>query len=109
MQHLKIVVHKLIGFGAWASFPIIQLTDTVKVCYNAYIMNIPQPTISCYDQCEWIVYNGTEWVELSNTVGITEIPLRITDNNIYDINGKVVTELKNNTMYIRKNKKFIRL
>ena len=98
-----------LGNGAWASFPIVQLTDTVKVCYNAYIMNPPNLTISCYDVCEWIVYNGTEWVELSNTVGITEIPLRITDNNIYDINGKVVTELKNNTMYIRKNKKFIRL
>ena len=25
------------GSGAWASFPIIQLTDTVKVCYSAYV------------------------------------------------------------------------
>ena len=25
------------GFGAWFSFPIIQNTDTVKVCYTAYV------------------------------------------------------------------------
>jgi len=97
------------GFGAFYSFPIIQTTDTVKVCYNAYIMNLPDPTISCYDVCEWIVYNGTEWVEWNNVLSVNEVPLRPVDNNIYDINGKVITDLKNNTIYIRKNKKFIRL
>ena len=97
------------GFGAFYSFPIIQTTDTVKVCYNAYIMNSPNPTISCYNVCEWIVYNGTEWVEWNNVLSVNEVPLRPVDNNIYDINGKVITGLKNNTIYIRKNKKFIRL
>jgi len=96
------------GFGAFYSFPIIQTTDTVKVCYNAYIMNPPDPTISCYDVCEWIIYNGVEWVPLSNTVGWEEIlPNGQHVDVAYDLKGKVVHELKKNTIYIRNMKKFI--
>jgi len=99
-----------LGNGAWASFPIIQTTDTVKVCYSAYVTDTNWQTIhECRDICEWIIYNGTEWVEWNNVLSVNEVPLRITNNNIYDINGKVITDLKNNTIYIRKNKKFIKL
>ena len=92
------------GFGAWFSFPIIQNTDTVKVCYNAYIMNSPNPSIACYDQCEWIVYNGTEWVELGNIVGINEIPLRPISNKLYDIMGRELLYIPSGIMYIQNRK-----
>ena len=92
------------GFGAFYSFPIIQTTDTVKVCYNAYIMNPPNPTISCYDVCEWIVYNGTEWVELGSTVGINEVPLRPVDSRSYDIMGRELFHIPSGVMYIRNQK-----
>lgn len=98
------------GFGAWASFPIIQLTDTVKVCYNAYIMNIPQPTIPCTDICDTLVFNGTEWVDfpIRNTVSIEEIYMpNKTKDIIYDMRGRVVTKIKNNLVYISNKKKFI--
>ena len=98
------------GFGAFYSFPIIQTTDTVKVCYNAYIMNPPNPTISCYDVCEWIVYNGTEWVEWNNVLGWEEILPNGQHKGItYNLKGRVVHELKENTIYIRNMKKFIKL
>tara|TARA_R100000084_G_scaffold95381_1_gene49175 strand:+ start:105 stop:608 length:504 start_codon:yes stop_codon:yes gene_type:complete len=99
------------GFGAWASFPIIQLTDTVKVCYNAYIMNPPQQTIACSDVCDTIVYNGFEWVSfpMSNTVGWEEIlPNGQHKGVVYDLKGRVVTDIKKNTIYIRNMKKFIK-
>jgi len=93
------------GFGAWFSFPIIQNTDTVKVCYNAYIMDTNWQTIqSCYDQCQWIVYNGTEWVELGNIVGINEIPLRPISNKLYDIMGRELLYIPSGIMYIQNRK-----
>jgi len=96
------------GFGAFYSFPIIQTTDTVKVCYNAYIMNPPNPTISCYDVCEWIVYNGTEWVELGSTVGINEVPLRPVDSRSYDIMGRELFHVPSGVMYIRNQKLYMK-
>ena len=96
------------GFGAFYSFPIIQTTDTVKVCYSAYIMNIPQPTISCYDVCEWIVYNGTEWVEWNNVLSVNEVPLRPVNNKSYDIMGREMFYIPNGIIYIKNRKKYIK-
>ena len=93
-----------LGNGAWASFPIIQLTDTVKVCYNAYIMNPPNPSISCYNVCEWIVYNGTEWVEWNNVLSVNEVPLRPVDSKSYDIMGRELLHIPSGVMYIRNQK-----
>jgi len=100
-----------LGNGAWASFPIIQLTDTVKVCYSAYVTDTNWQTIhECRDVCEWIVYNGTEWVEWSNVLGWEEILPNGQHKGItYDLKGKVVHEPKKNTIYIRNMKKFIKL
>ena len=100
-----------LGNGAWASFPIVQLEDTVKVCYTAYVTDTNWQTIhECYDVCEWIIYNGTEWVPLFNTVGINEVLLNEQRVGvIYDLKGKVVHEVKDNTIYIKNMKKFIKL
>jgi len=53
------------------------------------------------DECE-VTY------PLPPPVSITEILPRINDNIIYDIYGRRVTEIKENTIYIKNNKKFIR-
>ena len=100
-----------LGNGAWASFPIIQLTDTVKVCYTAYVTDTNWQTIyECRDICEWIVYNGTEWVEWNNTVGVNEVlPNGQHKGVIYDLKGRVVTDVKKNRIYIRNMKKFIKI
>ena len=94
------------AYGAWASFPIIQLTDTVKVCYNAYIMNLPDPTIPCYDQCDTIVYNGFEWVPfpMSNTVSVNEVPIRPINNKTYDLMGRELKHIPTGTVYIKNGK-----
>ena len=92
------------GFGAFYSFPIIQTTDTVKVCYNAYIMNPPNPSISCYNVCEWIVYNGTEWVEWNNVLSVNEVPLRPVDSRSYDIMGRELFHIPSGVMYIKNHK-----
>ena len=97
-----------LGHGAWASFPIIQLTDTVKVCYNAYIMNSPNPPIPCYDVCEWIVYNGTEWVEWNNVLSVNEVPLRPVDSKAYDLMGRELRYIPSGVMYIKDRKLHIR-
>ena len=41
-------------------------------------------------------------------VSITEILPKVNDNIVYDIYGRQVTEIKENTIYIKNNKKFIR-
>jgi len=93
------------GFGAYYSFPIIQLTDTVKVCYTAYVSDTTWQTIhTCYDVCEWIVYNGTEWVEWNNVLSVNEVPLRPVDSRSYDIMGRELFHIPSGVMYI-KNKK----
>ena len=100
-----------LGNGAWASFPIIQLTDTVKVCYSAYVTDTNWQTIhECRDICEWILYNGTEWVEWNNVLSVNEVlPNGQSADVIYDLKGKVVHEVKENTIYIKNMKKFIKL
>ena len=99
-----------LGNGAFASFPKIQNTDTVKVCYSAYVTDTNWQTIhECRDVCEWIVYNGTEWVEWSNVLGWEEIlPNGQHKGVVYDLKGKVVTDVKKNRIYIKNMKKFIK-
>ena len=98
-----------LGNGAWASFPIIQLTDTVKVCYTAYVTDVNWQTIyECRDICEWIVYNGTEWVPLFNVVGVNEIPLRPVDNKSYDLMGRELIYIPSGVMYIKNQKLYMK-
>jgi len=82
-----------LGNGTFASFPIIQNTDTVKVCYSAYVTDT----------------NCTEWVEWSNVLGWEEIlPNGQHKGVVYDLKGRVVTDVKKNRIYIKNMKKFIK-
>jgi len=98
-----------LGNGAWASFPIVQLTDTVKVCYTAYVTDTNWQTIhECRDICEWIVYNGTEWLPLSNTVSVNEVPLRPVNSRSYDIMGRELFHIPSGVMYIKDRRLYIK-
>ena len=89
--------------GTYASFPLIQASDTIKVCYNAYIATIP--LISCTERCDSLVFDGSNWVTFPiNTVGVTEVPLRIVDSKSYDLMGRELYYIPNGMMYIRNQK-----
>ena len=93
--------------GTYASFPLIQMSDTIKVCYSAYIASTP--LVSCQDQCDSLVFNGTEWVTFPiNTVGVTEVPLRIVDSKSYDLMGRELHYIPSGVMYIRNQKLYMK-
>jgi len=98
--------------GDTAYFQMIQPTDTVKVCYDAYIYFMGA-TYVC-TQCDSMVYDGFSysWVlmNMGNPTSITELQLNTNNNNkIYDLLGREVTEAQIGVMYIRNNKKYIRI
>ena len=98
--------------GDTAYFQMIQPTDTVKVCYDAYIYFMGA-TYVC-TQCDSMVYDGFSysWVlmNMGNPTGIKELTLEsINDNKMYDLLGRELTETPIGTMYIRNNKKYIRV
>ena len=100
------------GAGDTAYFQMIQTTDTVKVCYDAYIYFMGA-TYVC-TQCDSMVYDGFSysWVlmNMGNPTGIKELTLEsINDNKMYDLLGRELTEVPVGTMYIRNNKKYIRV
>ena len=100
------------SIGDTAYFQMIQPTDTVKVCYDAYIYFMGA-TYVC-TQCDSMVYDGFSysWVlmNMGNPTAIKEIILEINnDGKMYDLLGREVTEAQIGQMYIRNNKKYIRV
>ena len=98
--------------GDTAYFQMIQTTDTVKVCYDAYIYFMGA-TYVC-TQCDSMVYDGFSysWVlmNMGNPTAVKEIILEINnDGKMYDLLGREVTEAQIGQMYIRNNKKYIRV
>ena len=98
--------------GDTAYFQMIQPTDTVKVCYDAYIYFMGA-TYVC-TQCDSMVYDGFSysWVlmNMGNPTGIKELTLEsINDNKMYDLLGRELTEVPVGVMYIRNQKKYIRV
>ena len=98
--------------GDTAYFQMIQTTDTVKVCYDAYIYFMGA-TYVC-TQCDSMVYDGFSysWVlmNMGNPTAINELTFETINNNImYDLLGREVTEAHIGVMYIRNNKKYIRI
>jgi len=99
------------GDGDTASFGQILTTDTVKVCYDAYIYY--DSSIYICTDCDSLVYdaNSYSWVLLNmgNPTGINELQFTWEDNGImYDMLGRELVEAPIGTIYIRNNKKYIR-
>ena len=100
------------GDGDTASFGQILTTDTVKVCYDAYIYY--DSSIYICTDCDSLVYdaNSYSWVLLNmgNPTGINELQFTWEDNGImYDMLGRELVEVNVGQMYIRNNKKYIRI
>ena len=98
--------------GDTAYFQMIQTTDTVKVCYDAYIYFMGA-TYVC-TECDTLVYDGFSysWVlfNMGNPTAITELELNTNnDGKMYDLLGREVIESQIGVMYIRNNKKYIRI
>ena len=98
--------------GDTAYFQMIQTTDTVKVCYDAYIYFMGA-TYVC-TQCDSMVYDGFSysWVlmNMGNPTALEEIILEISnDNKMYDLLGRELTEVPVGVLYIRNNKKYIKI
>ena len=97
--------------GQNASFGQVSLTDTLKVCYNVLI-DINGMTYTC-SGCDTLIYNPNsyQWEKMSaQLVGIAELEPNVTNNNkMYDLLGKEVFDLPLGKMYIKNNKKCIRI
>ena len=72
------------GQGMDAFFGQIVTTDTIKVCYDAYLYTAN--TLEVCVKCDDLIYNGFSWIlfNTSNPVGIIEHKNKIA----YDIEPK---------------------
>ena len=97
--------------GDTAYFQMIQTTDTVKVCYDAYIYFMGA-TYVC-TQCDSMAYDGFSysWVlmNMGNPTSIKELIGGQMGGQMYDLLGREVTNPQIGQMYIRNNKKYIRV
>jgi len=101
-----------IGVGVPTSFPSILPTDTVKLCYDAFIY-FDSMTYIC-TECDSLVYDfmTDTWVlmNMGNPTGINELQFTWEDDGImYDLMGRKLVEINVGQMYIRNNKKYIRI
>ena len=99
------------AYGNPATFASILATDTVKLCYDAYVYFMGA-TYVC-TSCDSLVYDGNSysWVLLNmgNPTGlpgfvIEEEGVRWWNDIMYDMLGREITEAPIGTMYIRGGK-----
>jgi len=100
------------GSGMYAWFPQIMTTDTIKACYDVMIWEAG--IMDVCTKCDSLVFdqNTYTWVlfNMGNTVGIEElIKNEGMYNVVYDLQGREINLAPIGTMYIRNNKKYIRV
>jgi len=95
--------------GINAFFGQVSLTDTLKVCYDAYIYFMG--AIYTCSGCDSLVYNPNtyQWEAMTaQPLSITELELNTNnDGKIYDLLGREIFEIQIGVMYIRNQKKYI--
>ena len=93
------------------SFPLIIPQDTVKLCYDAFIY-FDTMTYIC-TECDSLVYDfmTDTWVlmNMGNPTAIKELIGGQMGGQMYDLLGREVTNPQIGQMYIRNNKKYIRI
>ena len=86
-------------------------TDTIKVCYDAFLYT--SNLVETCSICDSLVFdqNTYTWVlfSMSNPVGIVELMNGQADYKMYDLLGREITEIPLGELYIRNNKKYIRV
>ena len=100
------------GQGMNAFFGQIITTDTIKVCYDALITEAN--SIETCSRCDSLVFdqNTYTWIlfSMGNPTGVNELQFTWEDDGImYDMVGRKLIEVKVGQMYIRNNKKYIRV
>ena len=97
--------------GQYTTWNQFTTTDTLKACLTT-MLDINGATYTCL-QCDSLVYDGfSGWMmmNMGNPVAITELQLNtIDDGKMYDLLGREVTEPQIGVMYIRNQKKYIRI
>ena len=102
--------------GMTGYFPQVSLSDTLKVCFDAWFYSsTPQGQVfwEFCSQCDSIIHDGNSWVLFNrgNTVGINELGFVIEEDGVrwysdqmYDLRGREITTAPKGTMYIRNRK-----
>ena len=98
------------GQGMYCYFGQIMTSDTIKVCYDAILYTVN--TVETCTRCDSLIFNGTSWVLFSvgNPTIINELEFTWKNyGEIYDLLGKELTEIPIGKIYIKNNKKCIRI
>jgi len=99
------------GQGMYAFFGQIVTTDTIKVCYDALITEAN--SMETCSRCDSLVFdqNTYTWIlfSMGNPVGIEELMKNEGHSKMYDLLGRELTDVPVGVMYIRNNKKYIRV
>ena len=97
------------GQGMYYYFGQIMTLDRIKVCYDAILYTVY--SMETCTRCDSLIFNGTSWVlfSMGNPTAVNEIRFIKEDNIIYDINGREMIETKLGQIYIKNNKKYIRI
>ena len=98
------------GDGMYDYFPQVMTTDTVHVCYDVYLYEAN--TMELCTRCDYLIFDGSNWIlfNMGNPTPITEVHLNnIIDTKMYDMLGRELTEVPVGTIYIRNNKKYIKI
>ena len=97
--------------GASASFSQVSLTDTLKVCYDV-VIDINGFTYVC-SNCDDLVYNPNtyQWEKITaQPLTVMELKPNVNnDNKMYDLLGREIFEVPVGEMYIKNNRKCIRI
>ena len=100
------------GQGMFAYFGQIMTTDTVKVCYDAYLYEAN--TMDVCTRCDTVIFDGTNWVlfSMGNPTGlpgfvIEEDGVRWWNDVIYDLQGRELKEIPVGKLYIKGGQLFI--
>ena len=95
--------------GGTVYFQQFMTTDTIKVCLTT-TMTIDTMTYTCM-QCDSLVFGPNGWVvmNMGNPTSITELTGGQMDGQMYDLLGREIFEITLGKMYIKNNKKCIRI
>ncbi len=80
--------------GDTVYFPLVNILDTVKVCYNI------SPQWTCND-CGYVVFNGFTWQLLNTIVYVNELQQPLLNSKIYDLLGREIYRIPRNGIYIK--------
>jgi hypothetical protein len=96
--------------GTTVYFQQFMTTDTIKVCLTTF-GDLNGITFTC-TQCDSLVFGPNGWMlmNMGNPTGINELQFTWEDDGkVYDLIGREVTQIQIGQMYIRNNKKYIRI